>query len=299
MKIKTIKVHGFRIIKDLVVNLNDNINILVGDNGSGKSTIMEAINEAISGRIDGVGIEHTISVDDFNAEIRSCYKSSNKEDVSQMPVILIEVFFQDEDSLATFKGTNNSLASDCPGIRLTIEFNPEFEEEYKNRLYNGSVNKTEISDIPVEYYTVRRYYFSGNPVLQYSNPFKAYFVDGTKSGYSSYVGHYVQQSVTALLQDKDQINLRSAYEMMKNKLRGDSSLKSLDIASKDGLEKIEHQITLDVKQSRPDEWLQAITLDIDGIPYSTSGLGIQRTVQMALLVGENADKPGVLLFEEP
>jgi len=118
LKIKTIKVHGFRIIKDLVVNLNDNINILVGDNGSGKSTIMEAINEAISGRIDGVGIEHTISVDDFNAEIRSCYKSSNKEDVSQMPVILIEVFFQDEDSLATFKGTKYLAAAQRSTLRI-------------------------------------------------------------------------------------------------------------------------------------------------------------------------------------
>ncbi len=54
---------------------------------------------------------------------------------------MIEVYFKDEDSLAKYKGTNNSLTADCPGIRLTVNFNGEFEDEYRGRL----VENKEIS----------------------------------------------------------------------------------------------------------------------------------------------------------
>lgn len=299
MKIKTIVVKEYKILKDLELHVNSGTNILVGDNGSGKSTILNAINLALSGRLGGVRFDHLLSVDDFNTDVRSEYQNSDKTKLFELPMILIEVYFQDEDNLAKYKGANNSLHLDCPGIRLTVEFNPEFETEYRDRLAEDRTEIPRITDIPIEYYHVQRYYFSGDPVLQQSNPFKTYFIDGTTSTYSRFVGHYVQSSVTSLLQPKDKVRLQSAYETMKNGLRNNSPLTDINVSEMKGLNNISQKVKLDVKQSLPDEWLQSITLDIDGIPYGYAGLGVQRTVQMALLVGENSEKPGLLLFEEP
>lgn len=299
MIIENVVVKDYKILKDLNLHVNPETNILVGDNGSGKSTIMSAINLALLGRIGGVDFEHTLSVDDFNAEVRSHYRQIDKTLSHKLPEIVIEVYFKDEDSLAKYKGTNNSLTADCPGIRLTVNFNGEFEDEYRGRLVENKGNQSAISDIPIEYYRIQRHYFSGAPVLQQSNPFKTYFVDGTNSNYSRFVGRYVQSNVMSLLQPKDKVHLRSAYEAMKDGLRKDPSLNDIDMSGMNGLANVPQQVTLDVKQSLPDEWLQSITLNVDGIPYSSAGLGVQRTVQMALLVGANADKPGILLFEEP
>lgn len=172
MIIENVVVKDYKILKDLNLHVNPETNILVGDNGSGKSTIMSAINLALLGRIGGVDFEHTLSVDDFNAEVRSHYRQIDKTLSHKLPEIVIEVYFKDEDSLAKYKGTNNSLTADCPGIRLTVNFNGEFEDEYRGRLVENKGNQSAISDIPIEYYRIQRHYFSGAPVLQQSNPFK-------------------------------------------------------------------------------------------------------------------------------
>lgn len=296
MEIETLVVNNFRILNNLVLDFNADTNILVGNNGSGKSTIINALNAVITGRIGGVGLEHVLTIDDFNADVRSAFRTSNRK---SMPSILIEVYFKNDDTLAKYKGTNNSLTRDCPGIRLTVDFNPEFEQEFKEKTMAAEDTKSGNLEIPIEYYHVQRYYFSGYPVMQQSNPFKTYFVDGTTNGYSKYVGRYVQQSITSLLKTSDQIHLRSAYESMKNLLRKNEALKTVDVSNVDGLKNVPHAISVDVRQSRPDEWLDAITLNVDGIPYSAVGLGTQRTVQMALMVGADSEKSGVLLFEEP
>ncbi len=51
MIIENVVVKDYKILKDLNLHVNPETNILVGDNGSGKSTIMSAINLALLGRI--------------------------------------------------------------------------------------------------------------------------------------------------------------------------------------------------------------------------------------------------------
>lgn len=46
--IEEIRIDGFKKFKKLTVSFNKNTSILVGDNASGKSTILEAINIVIN-----------------------------------------------------------------------------------------------------------------------------------------------------------------------------------------------------------------------------------------------------------
>ena len=51
--ITKIKIHGYRKFKDLTLDPNPRLNLIAGANESGKSTLMEAITLALTGRING------------------------------------------------------------------------------------------------------------------------------------------------------------------------------------------------------------------------------------------------------
>ena len=48
MHIQQVQIKNFRCFDDLTVNLNPDVNIFVGNNGSGKSAVLDAISAAIS-----------------------------------------------------------------------------------------------------------------------------------------------------------------------------------------------------------------------------------------------------------
>ena len=53
MFIRKVKIHNFKCYKDFEITLEEGLNIVVGDNEAGKSTILEAINLALTGIISG------------------------------------------------------------------------------------------------------------------------------------------------------------------------------------------------------------------------------------------------------
>jgi putative ATP-dependent endonuclease of OLD family len=61
MAIKKVIISNFKQFKDIFeIELNEDINILVGNNEAGKSTIIEAINLAFTGMIEQLRIMLTI-----------------------------------------------------------------------------------------------------------------------------------------------------------------------------------------------------------------------------------------------
>ena len=58
------------------LNLNPGINIIVGNNEAGKSTILEAIHLALSGLLNGRYLRNELSQYIFNKEIETMYLNS-------------------------------------------------------------------------------------------------------------------------------------------------------------------------------------------------------------------------------
>lgn len=69
MFIRKVKIHNFKRYKDFEITLEEGLNIVVGDNEVGKSTILEAINLALTGIISGKSIWNEISQYIFNKEV--------------------------------------------------------------------------------------------------------------------------------------------------------------------------------------------------------------------------------------
>ena len=81
MAIEKVIIQNFKKFKNpFEVKFNENINLLVGDNESGKSTILEAIHVALTGMYAGRNIRNQLSTYLFNREAVEEYLASVEAD---------------------------------------------------------------------------------------------------------------------------------------------------------------------------------------------------------------------------
>lgn len=301
MRIEKINVKGFKIYRDFSLDIKNQNNILVGDNGSGKSTLLDAINLAITGRLNGKAIEEQLAPNIFNQTNRNNYICGlNSGKPTNLPKIIIELYYADIDELARYKGKNNSLSLDKPGIRVAIEFDSKFQKDYTSRLQDqNKLDNLRIEDIPTEYYTVSRNYFNSDPVLQRSNPFKSFFVDGTKKSYANYLGRYIYSNIGDGLSIVEKTQIQAVYESIRRQLRDDNVLQKFNKENLQNLKVGELSVSLSVRQSLPEDWLHEITVNVESMPFDDIGFGLQKMIQMELAVNNFRDQDGTLLFEEP
>ena len=67
--IKEVYIKNFKKFETFSLKLNSTLNILVGDNEAGKSTILEAINLALTGTLNGKYLRNELSQYIFNNKI--------------------------------------------------------------------------------------------------------------------------------------------------------------------------------------------------------------------------------------
>lgn len=147
--IKKLLIKNFKSIKNTLIELNPKINIFVGENDSGKSTILEALSIITTGRLHFYPFERQIKANLFNADIRGGYIKDIKEGRKpEPPKIIIEAYL-DDDIDPKISGKNNELYENVPGIRMVVEMDRDYSEVYKQMLSSSSVY-----DIPVELYKV-------------------------------------------------------------------------------------------------------------------------------------------------
>ncbi len=109
MHINELVIENFKGFKGrFKLHLNETINVLVGDNEAGKSTILEAIHLVLSGIIGGHHIKNILSQYLFNNETVNEYLKNLVEGKTLPPPhVLIELYLGGEH-LEWFEGNNNS-----------------------------------------------------------------------------------------------------------------------------------------------------------------------------------------------
>ena len=145
MTIQKIVVKNYKLLKDVIISFNPEINIFVGDNDAGKSTILEVLSILTSGRLNGYAFDRQLKANLFNREIREQYIADlNAGKNPEPPRIVMEVYF-DGDPL--YKGSENELSEDTVGLRAVVDIAEDNAETYRQMLAIG-----EIKDISVELY---------------------------------------------------------------------------------------------------------------------------------------------------
>jgi molybdopterin converting factor small subunit len=230
MIIEKIKVINYKIFKEKTIELNSNINIFVGENDAGKSTILEIINLITNGKINGYNIDRQITSNVFNFDVRKAYinKVQNGE-FAELPSIIIEAYCK-QDNNSSYKGTNNSLGEDCPGISFYCRFNSDNASAYKEKLANK-----EIVDIPLEFYETKFFSFKGDGIVPKYLPFKVANIDTSKKDYSNLINKFISENMEQFLSDEDKMNLRSEYRKNNMNFKNIDSIKQLNTKLKENV----------------------------------------------------------------
>lgn len=104
--IERVRILGYRKFRELNFEPHQRLNILVGDNDAGKSTLLEAITLALTGRVSGRLASDEVNPFWFNAAIvKEFFAARSAGETSAPPAIEIEVFVRDyDDFLRTCSG---------------------------------------------------------------------------------------------------------------------------------------------------------------------------------------------------
>lgn len=295
MNITKIKVKNFKILKNFELEPYNGMNILVGNNNEGKSTILEAIHLALTGYYRGRSIRNCITQDIFNEECVNEYVSQINENKNYpLPNVNIELFL---DNAPELLGINNSDQEDKAAINFCIEFDNNFEKEYKT-----FVEKGDITTLPIEYYKVR-WYCSANEDYEMTTrfiPIKSVLIDTSDSNLRNSSDTCISKLIKEKLEEGEIIDISQSYRNARDEFINNPTI--IDINER--LSKENHlmgnTIQMDIEMLSKNEWEKSIITKINSIPFENVGKGEQATLKIELsLKNQKSEKAGIILLEEP
>ena len=206
MKIITkIKVKNFKRFKNSEIFFNEALNIMIGDNESGKSSILQAIDIVISGsktKVDNFGIESI-----FNASIIEDYMKNSKK-YSELPELYIEIYLNEQNNFK-LNGENNSDKICCDGLSFICKANDDYSEEIKDILSQDDVC------FPFEYYSVKFQTFSGQSYTGYSKFLKKIFIDNSTINNEYAAREYIKDVYNKHVSPKQKAKYDNEYRRTK------------------------------------------------------------------------------------
>jgi putative ATP-dependent endonuclease of OLD family len=297
MTIRKIRIENFKLFEGIFeLELNSGINIIVGNNEAGKSTIIEAIHLALTGLYNGKYLKNELNQYVFNAKVVNDYiQSLQTPSPQQPPRILIEIYLNGDDSPNRMGNGNTHKDNSACGFACKIEFNEAYKEEYEELLKVGS-----IKTLPIEYYDISWYGFDWNPITTKMIPLKSALIDSSNSRFQNGSDVYISRIVKDLLDTSDVVNLSQAHRKMKEAFIGDASIVSINEKISDIAQISNKKVKLSVELSSKNAWESSLITCVEEIPFQNIGKGEQCIIKTKLALGhKKAKEANIVLIEEP
>lgn len=279
--------------------LSQGMNVIVGDNGSGKSTVLEAIHMVLSGTYRGRPLAQALTQDLFNNDLlKGYFDSLEKGEHPAPPEIRIEATLcGDAREIARFQGDGGASKSAAAGIGIVIEldedeFGPEFSDYMSGIDYKA---------LPIEYYRFRRYTFARDKLVASALKLRSTFVDssgGTASGgQRSYISHLAKDVLDA----KRQISVLQAHRRFKGAFDESSEVKSANVDLLDRVESLSGKsVTISADPGNRRAWESDVRVKLDSCAFEHCGSGSQCMAAVELALAKiDRDYSGIVLMEEP
>jgi putative ATP-dependent endonuclease of OLD family len=296
VNIKKVNIENFKSYKGkFSIELNSGINILVGDNEAGKSTILEAIHLALTGILNGKYLKNELTQYLFNNDVIQEYVISLKGEYPlKLPSIIIELFLDGEE-FVIFEGDKNSQKKSNRGFTLEIAFDEKYKSEYEQLINIGN-----IKTIPIEYYEINWTSFARESITTRSIPLKSALIDSSNNRFQNGSDVYISRIIKDFLEPKEIVDISQAHRKMKESFIDDKSIININSRLKDAINISQKEVTLSVDLSSKNAWENSLITYLDNVPFHYIGKGEQCIVKTKLALGhKKAKEANLILLEEP
>jgi len=281
MYITKLKLQNFKRFPALVIPLDKDLNIFVGDNESGKSTLLQAIDIVIRGSrrlVEDVGLERLI-----NSDAIASFLARTPKRIEDLPEMYIELYLNDTGN-PFLNGNNNTDRVNCDGLKMVCKPSLDYNETI------ASILASDAPAFPFEYYDIVFSTFRGDSYNGHNRPMKGVSIDNSTIGNDHAMFQYVQDIFKAKLSEEERTLTRYQYHAAKCRFK-DEALSRYD-------EKLSGY-SFSVKESSKDNLETDLTIIEGGIDISNKGTGKQCFIKTELALKQADDRIDVVLLEEP
>ena len=295
--LKKIQIENYRVFEHFKLEFRDGLNVLVGDNDSGKTTVLEAVHLALTSRLRGRLIAHDLSPHLVNQIAARRYLDAVRGGGNEPPPeIVIDLYLEECEETAFLKGTNNTEMENACGLRVKMSFSQDFSEEYQGLLEKPE----EIRLVPTEYYRLEWRSFANNAVTARSVPISLSYIDASSIRLQSGADRYVEQIINQQLNPGERAELARAYRTLRETFADDDAIEAINTRlSESQRDLTDKELSLSVDVSQKAAWESNLVPHLDDLPFQYIGSGDQAALKILLALQQSADRCHVILIEEP
>ncbi len=290
-------IKNYRAFENFTLEFTPGLNILVGHNDAGKTTLLEAIHLALTSRVHGRFLAYELSPYMVNhAAVARYVAALQRDEHPTPPEILIDLYLDQRPETAVLTGTNNTTVESAPGLRLKASFSQDYVEEYER-----FVQSTEdIRLVPTEYYKVEWLSFAGNAVTGRGVPATASLINAATIRLQSGADHYIQQIITNELEVAERVELARAYRSLRESFSGREAIAAINVRLSEAHSDLtDRTFSLSIDVSQKTSWESNLVPHLDNLPLQFVGDGAQSTLKMLLALNRSVDACHAVLVEEP
>ena len=204
--ITRLMLQNFKKFPELDLRFSNDRNILVGDNESGKSTILLALDLVLSDsrhRVEALGVESLLS----QSAVRHFQEGERRAD--QLPVLTADVFLSNGGE-PDLNGRQNLAGIDADGLRMRIA---PMMEEYGQDIHH--VLQQDPDNFPYEYYSVQFSTFSGGHFAGFRRYLRHLFLDSARIDNEHAAQEYTRTVYSVNVPVADRYRLENSYRQQK------------------------------------------------------------------------------------
>lgn len=291
MHVKSIKLINFKKFRDELLEFNDDVNIFVGDNNAGKSTILEALEIVLNYSHRGRPFNGEFSPDLFNQDAVNKFLATDFSS-KHLPSLVIEAYI---DGVPEYRGSNNSLKADAQGVVVQAYFDPSLEAVYESHL----LTKPNITSIPIEFYKLDWLDFGWNPIKPIAKKFKALYIDPTRIHPTMGKNQYISSILNTALAKEELVKLTFNYRENLQVFNNSGEVKTVNANLDAGHLITDSKLTIAASTLPAGSIQTGLQLEVDDVPFHLIGKGEQSTVQIKLAIQNKSHDIDLVMMEEP
>ena len=278
-KLKRMNIIGFKKFKNFKIEFNDDINIIIGDNESGKSTLLEAINITLNQKYKNY--DKYIVKELLNNDLIKKFKENPKIDNLPYIIIDIELLLDNIPSNANFYGMTHNFEKNQTmyGIRFSCKISDEIIDELLPIIESGQ--------LPYEYYQMSWSTFQGELYNIIKRPINLLSIDNDDIESGSSYNYYNKSLFNNNHDNRLQSQIKNEFREKINGVFNQLPINDVNDHQKFGIN--EKKIIFE----------NILTILDDNIPIENKGKGKENIIKTKIALDKNVGKTDVLTIEEP